>query len=78
MLSVDSIKALAQAVLITQVGAGCVGFCEENLLAKQSETQPHSQRDPGNEVVRNNHLKKLPETMFTTKMATTLDHVTGA
>ena len=30
------VKALAQAALITLVGAGCVGFCEENLLAKQS------------------------------------------
>ena len=36
MLSFESVKALAQAALITQVGAGCVGFWEENLLAKQS------------------------------------------
>ena len=34
-LSFESVKALVQAALITQVGAGCVGFCE-NLLAKQS------------------------------------------
>ena len=36
MLSFESVKALAQAALITLVGAGCVGFCVENLLAKQS------------------------------------------
>ena len=36
MLSFESIKVLAQAALKTFVGAGCVGFCEENLLAKQS------------------------------------------
>ena len=36
MLSFESEKALAQAALVTQVGAGCVGFWEENLLAKQS------------------------------------------
>ena len=36
MLSFESVKVLAQAALITQVGAGCVGFCEEHLLAKQS------------------------------------------
>ena len=36
MLSFESVKALAQAALTTQVGAGCVGFWEENLLAKQS------------------------------------------
>ena len=36
MLSFESVKALAQAVLITQVGARCVGFWEENLVAKQS------------------------------------------
>ena len=53
-------KALAQAALITLVGAGCVGFCEENLLAKQSPK------------------KVTTETTFTTKMATTLGHVTGA
>ena len=35
MLSFERVKALAQAALITQVGAGCVGFCE-NLLTKQS------------------------------------------
>ena len=59
MLSFESVKALAQAALITQVGAGCVGFCGENLLAKQSP-------------------EKLLETTFTTKVATTLDNVTGA
>ena len=54
------VKALAQAALITLAGAGCVGFCEEISLAKQSP-------------------EKLLETAtFTTKMATTLDHVTGA
>ena len=36
MPSFESVKAPAQAALITQVGAGCVGFWEENLLAKQS------------------------------------------
>ena len=36
MLSFESVKALAQAALITQVGAGCVAVWEENLLAKQS------------------------------------------
>ena len=36
MLSFERVKALAQAALITLVRAGCVGFCEENLLAKQS------------------------------------------
>ena len=36
MLSFESVKVLAQATLITQVGAGCVGFWDENLLAKQS------------------------------------------
>ena len=36
MLSFESVKALAQTALITQVGAGCVGFWEENFLAKQS------------------------------------------
>ena len=36
MLSFESVKTLPQAALVTQVGAGCVGFWEENLLAKQS------------------------------------------
>ena len=30
MLSFKSVKALAQAALITQAGSGCVGLCEEN------------------------------------------------
>ena len=32
----SDVKTLAEAALITLVGAGCFGFCEENLLAKQS------------------------------------------
>ena len=36
MLSFESVKTLAQAALITQVRAWCVGFVEENLLGKQS------------------------------------------
>ena len=36
MLSFEKVKALPRAALLTQPGSGCVGFWEENLLAKQS------------------------------------------
>ena len=36
MFSFKCIKSLSQVALIRQVGAECVGFYEENLLAKQS------------------------------------------
>ena len=44
------VKALAQAALITLVGAGCVGVCEENLLSKQSPekgTRDHAYNQNG-------------------------------
>ena len=63
MLSFESVKVLAQAALITQVGAGCVGFCDKHILAKQSHEK----------VTRD-----LLETTFTIKIATILNHVTGA
>ena len=43
-------RSLAQAALVTLVGPGCVGFCEENLLAKQSPekvTRDHVYRQNG-------------------------------
>ena len=36
MLSFKSVKALAQAALVTQAVSGLVSFWEENLLAKRS------------------------------------------
>ena len=36
MLSFKSIKALAQAAVITQARSGYVGLCEENKFVKQS------------------------------------------
>ena len=48
------VKALAQAALITLVGAWCVGFCEENLLSKQSPekvTRDHVYNQNGYDTV---------------------------
>ena len=50
MLSFENVKALPQAALITQSGSGCVGFWEENLLAKRSPektTRGHAYKKNG-------------------------------
>ena len=64
MLSFESVKALAQAALITQVGAGCVGFWEEILPAKQSPekvARDHVYNQNGYDTRSRNRLSTLAD-----------------